>query len=120
MKAKTIDSCRELFKEIKILLIHSQYISLLLFVVKNKDQYKSDQEIHSINTRYSTNLHLPTSSLAVYQRGAYYYGIRVFNHLPPNIKSLSNEVRLFKPALKRFILSNSFYYSDEYFDCNFN
>jgi hypothetical protein len=50
------------------------------------------------------NLHLPTSSLAVYQRG--HYGIRVFNHLPPNVKSLSNEVRQFKLALKRFILSN--------------
>jgi hypothetical protein len=42
----------------------------------------------------------------------------VFNHLPPNIKSLSNEVRLFKPTLKRFLLSNSFYSLDEYFDCN--
>jgi hypothetical protein len=43
------------------------------------------------------NLHLPTSSSAVYQRGAY-CGISVFNHLPPNVKSLSNEVRLFKLA----------------------
>jgi hypothetical protein len=103
MNAKTRDSCKELFKDLKILPLHSQYIfSLSLFVVKNKDQYKSNQEIHSINTGYVMNLHLPTSSLAIYQRGAYYYGIRVFNHLPPNIKSLSNEVRLFKPALKRF------------------
>jgi hypothetical protein len=48
------------------------------------------------------------------------YGISVLNHLPPNIKSLSNEVRLFKPAPKRFLLSNSYYYSDEYFNSNFN
>jgi hypothetical protein len=78
--------------------------SLSIFVVKSKDQYKSNQDIHSINTRYSTNLHLTTSSLAIYQRGAHYYGIRVFHHLPPNIKSLSDEVRLFKLTLKRFLL----------------
>jgi len=32
---------------------------LLLFVAKNKDQYKSNQEIHSINTRYSIHCHPP-------------------------------------------------------------
>jgi hypothetical protein len=70
MNAKTSDSCRELFKELKILPLHSQYIFSLSFLVENnKDQYKSSQEIRSINARYSMNLHLPTSSLAVYQRG---------------------------------------------------
>jgi hypothetical protein len=34
-------------------------------------------------------------------RGVYYYGIRVFNHLPSNVKSLSNEVRLFKLVQKK-------------------
>jgi hypothetical protein len=113
------NSCRELFKDLKILPLHSEYIfSLSLFVVKNKDQ--SNQENHSINTIYSINLHLPTSSLAVYQRGLTIMELRVFNHLPPNIKSLSNEVRLLQPALKRFLLSNSFYSLDGYFDCHFN
>ena len=121
MNAKTRDSCRELFKNLKILPMYSQYIfSLILFVVNNKDQYKSNHEIHSFNTRHSTNLHLPTSRLTVFQRGPYYFGIRAFNHLPPCIKSLSNEVKLSKPALKRFLLSNSFYSLDEYFNCKFN
>jgi hypothetical protein len=70
MNAKTRDSCRELFEDLKILPLHSQNIfSLSLFVIKNKDQYKSNQEIHSINTIYSKNLHPPTSSSAVNQRG---------------------------------------------------
>jgi hypothetical protein len=71
--AKAAASCRELFKALTILPLYSQCIfSLPLFPVKNKDQYKYNQEIHSINTGYSTNLRLPTSSLAVYQRGSYY------------------------------------------------
>jgi hypothetical protein len=70
MNAKTRDSCREVVKNLKILPLYSQYIfSLSLFVVDNKDQYKSNQEFHSFNTRYSMNLHLPTPNLAVFQRG---------------------------------------------------
>lgn len=40
--------------------------------------------------------------------GVYYYGIRVFNRLPPNVKSLSNEVSLFKLALKDFFFVINF------------
>jgi hypothetical protein len=70
MNAKTRDSCRKLFKELKILPLYSQYtFSLSLSVIQNKDQYKNNQEIHSINIRYSMNLHSQTSSLAVYQGG---------------------------------------------------
>jgi hypothetical protein len=64
---------------------------LSLFGAKNKDQYKLNQEIHSINTCYSTNLHPPTSNLA-FQGEAYSSGIKVFSHLPSSIKSLSNEM----------------------------
>jgi hypothetical protein len=78
MNVKTRDSCRELFKNPKILPLYSQYIfSLLLFVISNKDQHKSSHEIRSFNTRYSTNFHLPTLHLAVFQRGTCYFGIRV-------------------------------------------
>jgi hypothetical protein len=46
------DSCRELFKKLKILPLCSQYIfSLLIFVVKNKELFVTNSDIHSINTR---------------------------------------------------------------------
>jgi hypothetical protein len=79
MNVKTRDSCRELFKKLKILPMYSHYIfSLILFVLNNKDQFKSNHEIHSFNTRHSTNLHLPTSRLTVIQRGPYFFGIKSF------------------------------------------
>ena len=97
------------------------YISLLLFVVKNKDQCKSNQEVHSINPRYGTNLHPPISNLATFKRGAYYFGIKVFSHLPSTIKSLSNEMKLFRPSFKRYLLSKNFFFPlDDYFNCNNN
>ena len=42
-------SCPQLFKELNILPIQSQYIiPILLFVIKNKDQ---DSQVHKTNTR---------------------------------------------------------------------
>ena len=57
MNARNRDSCRQLFKNLKILPLKSQYIfSLLLFVAENRDLYESNSEIHNINTRFSSDL----------------------------------------------------------------
>jgi hypothetical protein len=46
------EACRELFKELKISPLSSQYIfSLLLFVVNNRDYFVSNSVYHNINTR---------------------------------------------------------------------
>jgi hypothetical protein len=88
-------SCRELFKKLKILLLQSQYIlSLLLFVIKNRDLFKSNSEIHGINTRHGTDLHPPVSNLTTFQKGTY-FGIQVFNRLPFSIKDLSHKEKQF-------------------------
>jgi len=61
MNATNRDSC-QLFKNLKISPLKSQYIfSLLLFVAKNRDLYESNSEIHNINTRFSSDLHTPTA-----------------------------------------------------------
>ena len=45
------DSCRDYFKRLKILPLQSQYLlSLLLFVVDNRDQFKANIKIHNFNT----------------------------------------------------------------------
>ena len=51
-----------------------------------------------------------------FQEGVYYSGIKIFNNLPHNIKDLANETKLFQSALKRFLLSDSFYNREEYFN----
>ena len=105
-KSRSRDSCRQLFKRLEILPLQSQYIFsvlLLLFVVKNKDLYTTNQEIHNITTRLNTNLHPPVCNFTVFQKAAYYSGIKLFNHLTLKIKSPSNEIKVFKPALKSFL-----------------
>jgi len=92
MNSRNSDSRHTLFKKINILSLESQYIfSLLLFVVKIRELYKSNSDIHSINTRRSTDLHPPISKLT-FQNGAYYFGVKVFNHLPNSLKILYKEL----------------------------
>jgi hypothetical protein len=64
INARNRDSCRRLFKNLKILTLKSQYIfSLLLFVAKHRDLYELNSEIQNINTRSSSDLHTPMANL---------------------------------------------------------
>jgi hypothetical protein len=56
--------------------------------------------------------------LAKYQKGVYYSGIKIINHLPQNSKNLSWNLQKIKITLKKFLLMGSFYSLDEYFDWN--
>jgi hypothetical protein len=93
----------ELFKKLNILPLHSQYIlSLLLFVVKSIDEFKSNFEVHSINMCQRSGLFPPETKLTKYHKGVYYSGIKTFNHLPYSIKNLSRNVKKLKLPLKSF------------------
>jgi hypothetical protein len=110
-------SCQQLFKDLNILPIHSQYIySILLFVTKNKDQFLSNSQVHTINTRQTFDLYVPTANLTIYQKGVYYSGIKIYIHLPTAIKDLSDDKNKFQVPLKRYLLHNSFYSLEEYFN----
>ena len=117
MKVDNRVSCRDLFKKLNILPLHSQYIlSLLLFVVKNMDIFTTNSDVHPINTRHRSDLHPPLIKLTKYKKGVYYSGIKIFNSLPQNIKKLAENVKKFKLTLKKFLLTGLFYTSEEYFD----
>jgi len=112
-------SCRQLFKDLNILQIQFQYIySILLFVTKNKDHFLSNSQVHKINTRQTFDLYIPTANLTMYQKGVYYSGIKIYNHLPTAIKDLSDDKNTFKVALKKYLLHNSFYSLEEYLNTN--
>jgi len=77
------------------------------------EEQSSDRCIH---TRFKTNLHPPTANLTKFQKGVHYSAIKIFNNLPHEIKDLANDILPFRNALKRFLLTNSFYNSKEYFN----
>jgi hypothetical protein len=110
-------SCRGLFKKLGILPLQSQYIlSLAIYVSKNMELFTLNVDIHTKNTRNKFNLFLPQSRLTKYQKGAYFAGIKIFNHLPENIKKKnSNNTNKFKNELKKFLLLGSFYTIEEFY-----
>jgi hypothetical protein len=89
-----------------------------MYVVNNKHLFTRNLEAHNHDTRSAKNFHLPIINLTIYQKGAYYTGIKIFNYLPTHIKNVANEIQVFKITLKGFLLDNSFYYIDEYFNAN--
>jgi len=46
-------------------------LSLLIFVVQNKNLFLRNIENHNIDTRQRNNLSLPQANLTIYQKGAY-------------------------------------------------
>ena len=92
------DSCRQLFNQLQILTLPSQYMfSLLVFVAKNRHLFLCNSDIHDKNTRHNCNLHLPTTNLTLVQKGVLYSGSKVYNHLPTHIKTLSNDLKILNP-----------------------
>jgi hypothetical protein len=61
-----------------------------------------------------SDLHYPAYNLTKAQKGVSYSGIKVYNNLPHNIKSLSNNSNKFKHTLRSFLLVGFFYPLDEY------
>jgi len=61
-------------------------------------------------------VYVPAANLTTYQKGVYYSGIKIYNHLPTAIKDLSDDENKFKLALKRYLLHNYFYSLEEYFN----
>ena len=87
-------SCRNLFKKLKILPLTSQYLlSLLMFIVQNSNLFSTNTQVN----------------LIIYQKGAYYSGIKICNNLPMEIEIVADNLKKFKVALKQFLYTYSFY-----------
>jgi hypothetical protein len=51
-----------------------------------------------------------------YQSGVFYMVVKLYNSLPSYIKRESNSVIKFEPLLKKFLLGNTFYSLDEFYN----
>jgi hypothetical protein len=117
MGCRSTDSCRTLFPNLEILPLPSQYVLfLVLFMIRNKNQFQVNSEIHQINTRQHANLHQPSVNATKYQKGVHCIGVKLFNMLPIYTKAESDNPKKFKAALQKYLWENSFHSLDEYFE----
>jgi hypothetical protein len=81
---------------------------------KTWDKFQRNTDVLNSNARRKYDLHMQNTNLTKYQKGGYYIGIKLFNNLPPTIKSLNHDIKVFKPALKDYLLTHSFYSADDF------
>lgn len=90
-------SCRDLFRQLNILPLQSQYIFSLLFFVLRTDKFPSNSQVQGISRRNKW------TNLTFYQKGVSYAGNKICHNLLLIIKDLSNDVKCFKIVLKKYL-----------------
>ena len=70
--------------------------------------FKTNNKNYNLDTRQRNNLYLPQANLTIYQKGAYYSGIKNFNNLPLEIKNVAGNQKKFKIALKKMYIELRF------------
>jgi hypothetical protein len=102
--------CRSLFRKLEILTLPCLYIySLMLFVLKNMDNYQTNSSIHTINIRCKNQLHRPVTNLSSFQKGVFYSGLRIFDSLQSIIFECQNNKSHFRAALRKYLVAHCFY-----------
>ena len=117
MGGRSKDSCRKLFTSLEILPLPSLYIfSLLRFVIKNKELFPTNNETHNYGTRQHLDFHHPSANLKKFHTGVHYMSVKIYNSLPIYIKNEINNTKKFEYLLKKFLLENSFYSLEEFYN----
>ena len=113
MGCRSTDSCRKLFLNLDILPLRFQYIlSLLLFMIRNKNQFQVNSEIHQINTRQHANLHQPSANATKYQKGVHCIGVKVYNMVPFYIKAQIDNPKKFRAVWHKYLRENLFLFPE--------
>lgn len=106
-------SCRDLFKELKILTLSSEFImASLLEVRKNVGRFPSNSDYHGYNTRRRNDLATPALRLEASRRNT--LDVNLFNRVPNRIRQLN--VFCFKKRVKSYLLSHTFYSCREFLE----
>jgi len=85
-------------------------------MIRNKNQFQVNSEIHQIDTRQHADLHQRSVNVTKYQKGVHCIRVKVFNMLPFHIKAEVDNPKKCKAVLQKYLRKNSFYSLDEYFE----
>jgi hypothetical protein len=83
-------------------------------LLQNMANYTCNFTVHGINTRNKLQLYKMASNLALYQRGVYFMGIKVFNKLPGFIADIVSDKRRYILTLKKYVIEKSFYSLEDF------
>jgi len=73
-------------------------------------------QYYNYGTRQHLDFHSPSANLKKFQTGVRYMSVKIYNSLPIYIKNESNNTKKFESLLKKFLLENSFYSLEEFYN----
>jgi len=110
------ESCKQKFKELRIFTVTSLYVlEVLCYMKKYKGSILEKSEMHDHNTRRKKDLHMELCRTSSLQKSVINTGIKLFNHLPSELKQL-HDFKPFRKKLKFLLLNKALYTLNEYFD----
>jgi len=111
---KRLESCRQKFKENRVLTVTSMYIlEVLCFTKKYNGNLKKNCDIHEHNTRSKYDIHIQPHNTSLIQKSVLHMGARLYKKLPTRIKNL-DKYNQFRKEVKSILLHNMFYTLEEY------
>lgn len=108
-----MESCRPLFKELRVMTLPAIYIYYTLIRTKEDiSQFPIRGDVHTHNTRNRNTIDTPQVRLTKTQVNYGYNGQRIFNKLPQQIRNMT--MNHFKKYLKQWLTENCIYTIDEF------
>lgn len=103
------DSCRPLFTKLNILTLPGLYVCETLNMIhSNKEGLSQDVLfLHNYSTRNKSKFRYPKHHLNLFEKSPHYFGLRLYNELPAELKGLNNSQ--FKERLKIFVCAKALY-----------
>lgn len=111
---KPRDSCRNVFRDRKILTIISMYIlDSFMFVHTNSDIFETYMNNHRYATRHKLNLLPEKCNYSYIQKNVNYVILKIYNSFPESVRALcKTEV---KRLLTKYLLEGAYYSLNEFF-----
>jgi hypothetical protein len=115
------NTCRPLFKSLRIMTVSSQYIlSLMKFLLNNLECFTFNNGIHTNFTRNRKSLHVPRTNLSLSQQGVHYMCIKVLNKLPKYVTNSLENKKQFIRKVKKLLLDQAFYSVNEFLNFHYD
>lgn len=112
--ATKYSSCRNLFRELKILTLACIYIlEIVCYVKLNEKSFVPNDFNHDYNTRNAQGLCIPVHRLTSFELTPRYMGIKLYNRLPKDLRLIANS-KLFRRKVNEFLLQKSYYNINEF------
>lgn len=107
---KPRDSCREMFKHLKIFTVINLYIfeTISYLHIKTPESARTGLQNHNYNTRHATNYSLPIHRLSATEKRPAYMGAKMWNVLPDMLKRVNNKQK-FQKQLRSWLQDHPFY-----------